>query len=41
VTLYRANVDAVTAYFARRRADPHVVADLTALPSLAVRGEPE
>jgi RNA polymerase sigma-70 factor, ECF subfamily len=28
--LYRANVDAVTAYFARRTADPHVVADLTA-----------
>jgi RNA polymerase sigma factor (sigma-70 family) len=28
--LYRANVDAVTAYFARRSADPHVVADLTA-----------
>jgi len=27
--LYRANVDAVTAYFARRSADPHVVADLT------------
>jgi hypothetical protein len=23
--LYRANVDAVTAYFARRSADPHVV----------------
>jgi RNA polymerase sigma factor (sigma-70 family) len=28
--LYRANVDAVTAYFARRSADPQVVADLTA-----------
>ena len=28
--LYRANVEAVTAYFARRTADPHVVADLTA-----------
>jgi RNA polymerase sigma factor (sigma-70 family) len=28
--LYRANVDAVTAYFARRSADPHVIADLTA-----------
>jgi hypothetical protein len=28
--LYRPNVDAVTAYFARRSADPHVVADLTA-----------
>jgi RNA polymerase sigma-70 factor (ECF subfamily) len=28
--LYRANVAAVTAYFARRSADPHVVADLTA-----------
>ena len=28
--VYRANVDAVTAYFARRSADPHVVADLTA-----------
>jgi RNA polymerase sigma factor (sigma-70 family) len=28
--LYRANVDAVTAYFARRTADPQVVADLTA-----------
>ena len=28
--LYRANVDAVTAYFARRSADPNVVADLTA-----------
>jgi RNA polymerase sigma-70 factor (ECF subfamily) len=27
--LYRANVAAVTAYFARRTADPHVVADLT------------
>jgi RNA polymerase sigma-70 factor (ECF subfamily) len=28
--LYRANVDAITAYFARRSGDPHVVADLTA-----------
>jgi RNA polymerase sigma factor (sigma-70 family) len=28
--LYRANVEAVTAYFARRSTDPHVVADLTA-----------
>jgi RNA polymerase sigma factor (sigma-70 family) len=28
--LYRANVDAVTAYFARRTIDPQVVADLTA-----------
>ena len=28
--LYRANVEAVTAYFARRSADPHVIADLTA-----------
>jgi RNA polymerase sigma factor (sigma-70 family) len=28
--LYRANVDAVTAYFARRTDDPHLVADLTA-----------
>lgn len=28
--LYRANVEAVTAYFARRSADPQVVADLTA-----------
>jgi RNA polymerase sigma-70 factor (ECF subfamily) len=28
--LYRANVEAVTSYFARRTADPHVVADLTA-----------
>ncbi len=28
--LYLANVDAVTAYFARRSADPQVVADLTA-----------
>ena len=28
--IYRANVEAVTAYFARRSADPHVVADLTA-----------
>jgi DNA-directed RNA polymerase specialized sigma24 family protein len=28
--LYRANVEAVTAYFARRSTDPNVVADLTA-----------
>jgi RNA polymerase sigma factor (sigma-70 family) len=28
--LYRANVDAVTTYFARRTADPQLVADLTA-----------
>ena len=28
--LYRAHVDAVTAYFARRTTDPHTVADLTA-----------
>ncbi|HEV8220047.1 MAG TPA: sigma-70 family RNA polymerase sigma factor [Streptosporangiaceae bacterium] len=28
--LYRANVAAVTAYFARRSAEPHIVADLTA-----------
>lgn len=28
--LYRAQVDAVTVYFARRSADPHIVADLTA-----------
>src|SRR5215472_2299813 len=28
--LYRANVTAVTAYFARRSAEPHTVADLTA-----------
>jgi RNA polymerase sigma factor (sigma-70 family) len=34
--LYRANVDAVTAYFARRSADPHVVADLTADTFVAV-----
>jgi RNA polymerase sigma-70 factor (ECF subfamily) len=27
--LYRANVTAVTAYFARRSADPQTVADLT------------
>ncbi len=29
-TLYRANVAAVTAYFARRSAEPQTVADLTA-----------
>lgn len=34
--LYRANVDAVTAYFARRTADPQVVADLTADTFVAV-----
>ncbi|MGH3291639.1 MAG: RNA polymerase sigma factor [Trebonia sp.] len=28
--LYRANIDAVTAYFARRTTDPQLVADLTA-----------
>jgi RNA polymerase sigma factor (sigma-70 family) len=34
--LYRANVDAVMAYFARRSADPQVVADLTADTFVAV-----
>ena len=34
--LYRANVDAVTAYFARRTADEQVVADLTADTFVAV-----
>lgn len=34
--VYRANVEAVTAYFARRSADPHVVADLTADTFVAV-----
>jgi RNA polymerase sigma factor (sigma-70 family) len=34
--LYRANVEAVTAYFARRSGDPHVVADLTADTFVAV-----
>jgi RNA polymerase sigma-70 factor (ECF subfamily) len=34
--LYRANVDAVTAYFARRTVDPQVVADLTADTFVAV-----
>ncbi len=34
--LYRANVAAVTAYFARRSADPQVVADLTADTFVAV-----
>ena len=34
--LYRANVDAVAAYFARRSADPQVVADLTADTFVAV-----
>jgi len=34
--LYRANVEAVTAYFARRSADPHIVADLTADTFVAV-----
>jgi RNA polymerase sigma-70 factor, ECF subfamily len=34
--IYRANVEVVTAYFARRSADPHVVADLTADTFVAV-----
>lgn len=34
--IYRSNVEAVTAYFARRSADPHVVADLTADTFVAV-----
>lgn len=34
--LYRANVDAVTAFFARRTADPQAVADLTADTFVAV-----
>lgn len=34
--LYRANVDAVTSYFARRTADPQLVADLTADTFVAV-----
>jgi RNA polymerase sigma factor (sigma-70 family) len=34
--LYRANVDAVTAYFARRTVDPQLVADLTADTFVAV-----
>lgn len=34
--LYRANVDAVTAYFARRISDPQLVADLTADTFVAV-----
>jgi RNA polymerase sigma factor (sigma-70 family) len=34
--LYRANVEGVTAYFARRSADPHLVADLTADTFVAV-----
>lgn len=34
--LYRANVHAVTAYFARRTADPQLVADLTADTFVAV-----
>lgn len=34
--MYRANVDAVTAYFARRTADPQLVADLTADTFVAV-----
>jgi RNA polymerase sigma factor (sigma-70 family) len=34
--LYRANVQVVTAYFARRTADPQVVADLTADTFVAV-----
>jgi RNA polymerase sigma-70 factor (ECF subfamily) len=36
--LYRANVDTVMAYFARRSRDPHVVADLTADTFVAVIG---
>jgi RNA polymerase sigma factor (sigma-70 family) len=36
--LYRANVDAVTAYFARRTTDPQLVADLTADTFVAVIG---
>jgi DNA-directed RNA polymerase specialized sigma24 family protein len=34
--IYRANVDAVTAYFARRSNDPQLVADLTADTFVAV-----
>jgi RNA polymerase sigma-70 factor (ECF subfamily) len=34
--MYRANVDVVNAYFARRTADPHLVADLTADTFVAV-----
>jgi RNA polymerase sigma-70 factor (ECF subfamily) len=34
--VYRANVDAVSAYFARRTADPQLVADLTADTFVAV-----
>jgi RNA polymerase sigma-70 factor (ECF subfamily) len=34
--MYRANVDAVNAYFARRTADPQLVADLTADTFVAV-----
>jgi RNA polymerase sigma factor (sigma-70 family) len=34
--IYRANVEAVTAYFARRSTDPHIVADLTADTFVAV-----
>ena len=34
--IYRANVDAVSAYFARRTADPQLVADLTADTFVAV-----
>lgn len=34
--IYRANVEAVTAYFARRSAEPQVVADLTADTFVAV-----
>jgi RNA polymerase sigma factor (sigma-70 family) len=36
--LYRANIDAVTAYFARRTTDPQLVADLTADTFVAVIG---
>ncbi len=36
--LYRANVDAVTAYFARRAVDPQVVAERTASSSTSLSG---
>lgn len=35
-TIYRANIEAVTAFFARRSADPQTVADLTADTFVAV-----
>jgi hypothetical protein len=38
--VYRANVDAVSAYFARRTADPQLVADLTADTFVAVISRP-